>query len=182
MSSTSEPAQAYISQTPSVVFNDSQITIREGEDSSSTLETIRGELMSLSVRQVEVRRRIQHIRHALVELVHVFGPEILTPAVGGGGASSQSLSRSGVRIIDLTRKALSQSGQWLSLYELIELIRQESTTALIRFINPGVAVSNALRVLRRQGEVEVSRDKQFAKWRWSAKQNIETRRSSHQGL
>lgn len=128
--------------------------------------------MSLSLRQVEVQRRLQHVRHALLELVHVFGPEILVTAEGGSEVSSQPLSRSCVKILDIVRKVLSESREWLTHCQLIERIRGESTTALARFVNPGVAVSNALRVLERRGEVELLLDEQPAKWRWIGRRKL----------
>ena len=45
--------------------------------SQDPVEYIQGELLSLSLRHAEVQKRIQHLRHALLALVHVFGPEIL---------------------------------------------------------------------------------------------------------
>jgi hypothetical protein len=153
-----------------VVFNDAQNVLPDGESLSSRAERIRAELASLSVRRVEVQQRIQHIRHALLELVHVFGPEILVTSEQPG-VSSQPLSRGGVKMIDITRRVLSQSGQWLTLYQLLDQIRGESGTALARFINPGVAVSNALRVLVRRGAVEAALNEEPVKWRWVGKTN-----------
>jgi len=165
LSSPSESVPAIISQAPSV-FNGAEHTTIEAEDASSAAESVRVEIGSLSARQAEVQQRIRHIRHALLELVHVFGPGILEAAGQPPKPRSQPLSRQGDKIIDLTRRVLSQSGQWLTHYELIELLRQHSGTVLARFINPGVAVSNALRILSRRGEVEVFQDERPAKWRW----------------
>jgi hypothetical protein len=121
--------------------------------------------MSLSLRQAQVQERIQHIRHALVELVHVFGTEILVSAQNCE-VSSRPLSRRRVKMIDLVRGVFTQSGEWLTLQQIMELLHQQSDSALAPFINPGVAVSNAIRVLERRGEVEVTQDRQGTKWRF----------------
>jgi hypothetical protein len=140
--------------------------IKHDDESCSSIENIQAELTSLSVWHAQVQKRIHHIRHALVELVHVFGPEILLTSRKDSEIVCQPLSRSGVKMIDLVRGALSHSRRWLTLCELVELIRQESQANLARFMNPGVAVSNALRVLERRGEVEIFQDAQTTRWRF----------------
>ena len=77
MTSASEVMNAAISQKGPAAFNDAESVLQNGEGLSPTAESIRGELILLSARQAEVQRRIQHIRRALIELVHVFGPGIL---------------------------------------------------------------------------------------------------------
>ena len=156
----------------SLILNGVEVSEHDREKSCSTVESIQAELTSLSVWHARVQERIQHIRHALVELVHVFGPEILLTSREDSEIICQPLSRQDVKMIDFVRGALSQSRRWLTLYELMDLIRQKSQAGLARFMNPGVAVSNALRVLERDGEVQVFQDEQTTKWRFMEKPDI----------
>lgn len=165
MITASEQAEVTRLETPALVFNNGAVTSRE-DVTSSSVELIRAEWVSLSLQQAQVQERIQHIRHALLELVHVFGPEILLTSGRGPAISSKSLSRGRVKMIDLVRSSFGESREWFTLYELMAMIRKQSETALARFINPGVAVSNALRFLERRGEVEVVQHKEGPKWRF----------------
>lgn len=167
-----EPVQTITFQMRSLTLNGVEVSEHDREKSCSTVESIQAELTSLSVWHARVQERIPHIRHALVELVHVFGPEILLTSREDSEIICQPLSRQDVKMIDFVRSALSQSRRWLTLYELMDLIRQKSQAGLARFMNPGVAVSNALRVLERDGEVEVFQDEQTTKWRFMEKPDI----------
>jgi hypothetical protein len=161
-----EQAQTPVSQVPEAGLNDGQGIFSEADSSSSIMESMRAELTSLSLRQAQVQERIQHIRHALAELVQLFGPEVLATSARPFEVASPPLSRKRVKIVDLARDVFAQSREWLTLNQVVELIRKKSDTALARFINPGVAVSNAIRALERHGEVEVSHDRQLPKWRF----------------
>lgn len=169
MRALSEELAAVISETPVVVLDDSDTQDRERfrDRSELSIKNIQAELALLSLRQRELRKRIQHLRHALVELVHVFGPEILADARRGSEGKSRDLSRGATTILDLCRQVLSRSDQWLTLRELEGGIRDEFPAALSRFINPGVSVANALRTLRRHGQVELSANEGSARWRWT---------------
>lgn len=154
--------------TPSAASSEGETIEVHEESVSLTLESIRFELGSLWFQQAELQERIYHVRRALCELVHVFGPEILVRDGARPEIASEALSRNATpTIMDFVRMAVSRSTQWVSLDELVTTIRKESPTTLARFMLPGVAVSNALRALHRRGEVERSTDLQSAKWRWT---------------
>ena len=169
MRTLSEELAPVISEAPVVVLDDSDAQDREGfrDCSELSIKSIHAELALLSLRQRELRKRIQHLRHALVELVHVFGPEILAEAKRGSEGKSRDLSRGATKIFDLCRQVLSRSNQWLTLRQLEGVIRDEFPAALSRFINPGVSLSNALRALQRNGQVELSVNEGSARWRWA---------------
>jgi hypothetical protein len=165
----SQQSAAPLSQTSAAVLNDSDLENATPYDDrpEAAIANIQAELAFLSVRQAEVRERIQHLRHALVELVHVFGPEILATNGRGSEVTSADLSRGATRIMDLCRKILSCTTEWFTLYQIVGMIREEFPSALSGFLNPGVSVSNALRALGRRGEVEPSKDQEPASWRWA---------------
>src|SRR5579884_399265 len=66
--------------TLSIIVDTRTEALSEGEARDHSVERIQSELVSLSLRQAEVQERIQQVRHALLALVHVFGPEILGTA------------------------------------------------------------------------------------------------------
>jgi hypothetical protein len=70
-----------------------------------------------------------------------------------------------VKIIDVARSVFAESREWLTLNQVVGLIHEKSETALARFINPGVAVSNAIRALEHRGEVEVFQHTDGPRWR-----------------
>ena len=166
--SISQQSPAPASPPSAVVLNDSDVQNASVyvDRPEAAIENIQAELAFLSLRQAELRERIQHLRHALIELVHVFGPEILATSGRCSEGNSNALGRGATRTMDLCRKILSRTTEWLTLYQLVEIIREEFPAALSGFINPGVSVSNALRALRRSGEVEPSKDQEPASWRW----------------
>jgi hypothetical protein len=149
-------------------------------NSQDPVEYIQGELLSLSLRHAEVQKRIQHLRHALLALVHVFGPEILATAARDSKVHSRQLSRRAPKIIDISRQVLSRSSGWLTFNQVFEAIREECPSALSGFINPGVSVSNALRTLQRYGEIEFSSDDAQGRLRWLLDKKVpaETSQSS----
>lgn len=158
--------------TLSTVFDPQADAMSRDESPEYTLEYIQSELLSLSLRQADVQERIQQVRHALVALVHVFGPEVLAISGKRQQGSSQNLSRSGTKVIDISRRLLSRSTQWLTFNQLLEAIQKESPSTLAGFINPGVSVSNALRTLERHGEVESCPDVGPVKWRWTGNRHL----------
>lgn len=168
LATISQQSPVPASQTSALVLNDSdaQSAMLYDDHPEAAIESIHAELALLSLRQAELRDRIQHLRHALVELVHVFGPEILATSGRGSEVTSNDLSRGPTKIMELCRKILSRATEWLTLSQLMEMIREEFPSALSGFLNPGVSVSNALRALRRSGEVEPSKAQEPASWRW----------------
>jgi hypothetical protein len=138
----------------------------KGESPEQTSKYIQGELLSLSLRHADIQQRIQQVRHALVALVQVFGPEILASAAKRRQSDSQNLSRTSTKVIDISRRVLSRSLYWLTFEQILEAVEKEFPSTFAGFINPGVSVSNALRTLERHGEVESSSGPRPASWRW----------------
>ena len=131
-----------------------------------SIENLQIELALLSLHRAEVSQRIRHLRHAVAELIHVFGPEILECRKRTAKPKAQDGPRGAPTVIDLCRNLLSRSPQWVTMFQLAEMIRQEFPSALAGYINSGASVSNALRALRRRGEVQVSMIAEAARWRW----------------
>jgi hypothetical protein len=153
--------------------------VLDGTNSSSAdyssqdpVEYIQGELVSLSLRHTEVQKRIQHLRHALLALVHVFGPEILATSARDSKVHSRQLSRHPPKIIDISRQVLSRSAGWLTFNQVLQAIREECPSAFAGLLNPGVSVSNALRALHRHGEIEFSSNESQERPRWLLKKRV----------
>ncbi|HKW16691.1 MAG TPA: hypothetical protein VJO35_04205 [Terriglobales bacterium] len=161
---------ATTSGTFSVETDSPQFASARDENPGQTIEHIQGELISLSVRQREVQRRIHHVRHALGALVQAFGPGIL--AAASPGVRLRNVSRSAPKMIEALRSVLSCSSDWLTFSQLLEAVRAESPSMLAGFINPGVSVSNALRALQRRGEIEVLTNESQAMWRWAGRNRL----------
>lgn len=140
--------------------------------SQPAIERIQSEIVSLRLRQAEVQKRILYVRHALVALLHVFGPQILATPAKASAVDSRDISRRPPKIVDLSRKVLSRSDRWWTLKQVQAAIREECPSALAAFINPGVAVSNALRTLERRGELELSLNDGQGRLRWTANKDF----------
>ena len=151
------------------IFLDGTTSCSSDGTSRDAVEHLQGELVSLSLRHAEVQKRIQHLRHALLALVHVFGPEILATAARDSKVHSRQLSRRAPEIIDISRQVLSRSSVWWTFQQVLNAIREECPSALAGFINPGVSVSNALRTLQRHGEIEFSSSDAKRRLRWANK-------------
>ncbi len=129
-----------------------------------SIHEVRQELLSLSLRHAEVQKRIRCLRNALVALMKVFGPQLLA-------RQRQEFREQGSMdvqpgIVALCREVLRTSRRWLTLREILDAIRNHSPHILASFKNPGVSVSNVLRSLRRQREVELELDAAGSRWRW----------------
>lgn len=166
MGATTTDLPTTASGTFSVESDAPQFASSQRENHEHAIENIQGELLSLSVRQKEVQRRIHHVRHALGALVQAFGPGILASA--GPGVRLRNLSRSAPKMIEALRSVLSRSSGWLTFNQLLEAVRSEGPSMFAGFINPGVSVSNALRALQRRGEVEVLTNESQPMWRWAS--------------
>lgn len=142
------------------------------DSSQHPVEYLQGELVSLRLQHAEMQKRIQYLRHALVALVHVFGPEVLVTPAHESKLHSRDLSRRPAKIIDLSRKVLSRSAGWCTFDQVLEAIRDECPSALAIFINPGAAVSNALRTLHRHDELEFSLNDGQGRLRWTANKEV----------
>jgi len=149
---------------PGVVDSQPQL-LEEDKELEHSAEHIRSQLLSLSLRQADVQKRIQQVRHALVALVSVFGPEILATAGVRRESTHHNVSRSRTKVIDILRVIFGRSTQWVTFNQLLEAVQKESPSTLAGFINPGVSLSNALRTLERHGEIESFADARPAKWR-----------------
>ena len=163
MEQPAEPSAKVISN----ALSDNEAARDSAETSKPTIEQIQDELLSLSLQQAHVQERIRAIRHALYALVNVFGPGILNEQL----QVSQALTHQGScwhpPTADLCREILKRSPGWLTVGDMLTMIRRESPLTLARFSNPGVSLSNALRALQRQSQVEAKRDDDGrTKWRW----------------
>jgi len=150
----------------SIVIDSRPEPVLEGGSQRQTADDIQSELLSLSLRQAEVQERIQQVRHALVALVHVFGPEILDAARKAQESDALDISRSRPKVTDILRRVLSQSARPLTFDQIFEAAQKEAPSILAGFINPGVSISNALRALQRHREIESCRDAHAVKWQW----------------
>ena len=169
MVATATPLPASPSGTLSIVIDGSPEPQFQGEGQRQAAEDIHSELLSLSLRQAEVQERIQQVRHALVALVHVFGPEILEAARKAQELNTLDISRNSPKVIDVLRKILSQSAQPLTFDQIYEAAQKEAPSILAGFINPGVSLSNGLRTLQRHHEIESCIDSPAVTWRWIAR-------------
>lgn len=134
-------------------------------------DQIQRELLGLALQQREVQRRIRAIRDAISALVHVFGPCILSSDYQPLNFGHEESCRHPA-IGDLCRKILADSPEWLTVRQILGIIRQQSPSALACFINPGASLSNALRTMLRHAEVEAQYDKGGIKWRRVEQQNL----------
>jgi hypothetical protein len=150
--------------TLSIVIESRPEPVLQGDSRRQSVDAIQSELLSLSLRKAEVQERIQQVRHALVALVHVFGPEILEAAQKT--QESNAVSRGRTKVIDILRRVLSQSARPLTFDQIFEAVRKEAPSMLAGFINPGVSISNALRTLERHREIESCPDAGAVKWQW----------------
>lgn len=166
MVATATPLAASPAGTLSIVIENRPEPQLHGESQRQGADDIQSELLSLSLRQAEVQERIQQVRHALVALVHVFGPEILEAA--RKTQECNAISRSRPKVIDILRRVFTQSSGPLTFDQIFEAVQKESPAMLAGFINPGVSISNALRTLERHGEIESCPDAGAVKWQWIA--------------
>ena len=164
MVASATPLAASPAGTLSIVIESLPEPQLQGESQRPGADDIQSELLSLSLRRTEVQERIQQVRHALVALVHVFGPEILEAA--RTTENYNAISRSRPKVIDILRRVLSQSTQSLTFDEIFKAVQTESPSMLAGFINPGVSISNALRTLERHREIESCPDAGVVKWQW----------------
>lgn len=164
MVATATPLPSSPSGTLSIVIDSRPEPQLQGEGQRQAADDIQSELLSLSLRQVEVQERIQQVRHALVALVHVFGPEILEAARKAQEHNTPDISRSCPKVIDVLRRVLSQSAQPLTFDQICEAAQREAPSILAGFINPGVSVSNGLRTLQRHREIEICIDSHPVTW------------------
>ena len=73
---------------------------------------------------------------------------------------------------DLCREVLKQSPRWFTVRQILDVMRRESPLVLAGFANPGASLSNALRSLQWQREVEARLgDGNRLCWRWIGRAN-----------
>ena len=133
------------------------MTLSDSEDASGsagnprvTMEQVHDELVSLSLEQADVQERIRATRRALTALLNVFGPGILNEQLAVSQASAhQEPFWQCTTPADLCREIVKRSPRWLTIRDVLAVIRRESPLSLARSANPGVSLSNALRALQR---------------------------------
>jgi hypothetical protein len=160
------------SGTLSIILDGTTNSSSRSENPQPAMERIQTELVSLRVRQAEVHKQIRYLRHALIALVRAFGHEILAMPAQAAKIQSSDISRRHVRIIDLSRRVLSGSTEWWTLNEVLDAIREECASVLSGYINPAVAVSNALRTLQRRGELECCWNGEQRRLRWIVNKQV----------
>jgi hypothetical protein len=130
----------------------------------SSTERIQHELHLASLRQVDIQTRIRAIRDALIALINVFGPGILSDQRDDSPACGQYLSRTQVASVCVQILRTSET-QWLTAHQILELIRKNAPLTLADSKNPGTSLSNILRGL---GPAVQSRAGEGNKmvWRW----------------
>lgn len=138
-----------------------------GHSPAQSIDEVQQELLSLTLRHADIQKRIRSVRNALMSLVGVFGPQVLArqpqppPQLSGSAIDVQPA------MVSLCREILKTAERWLTLREILDAIRNRSPLVLANFKNPGVSVSNVLRSLRRQREVELELDVTGTRWRWA---------------
>jgi hypothetical protein len=155
----------------SIALSDNEDASGSAEISNVTIEQVHKELLSLSLQQADVQERIRAIRRALTALLNVFGPGILNEQLQVSQAFAHQASCWRSTTADLCREILKRSPRWLTICDMLAVIRRESPLTLARFINPGVSLSNALRALQRHSQVEAKLDDDGRReWRWVGEQ------------
>lgn len=136
-----------------------------------SIDEVRHELLSLSLQHADVLKRIRCLRNALVALVNVFGPYAI--ASQRHAHREQGFTATDVQpaVVSLCREVLKNSQGWLTIREILDAVRERSPVVLANFKNPGVSVSNVLRRLRRQREVELELDVAGTRWRWAERES-----------
>lgn len=144
-------------------------SFNDGSESQSDLQSrrdeIQKELLALASLHEDVQKRICALRKTLAALVEVCGPQVLDCQAPPQACLSE-VSHKYSNNTDLCRMVLQKSRGWLALHEIEAAIRRESPAAIARFVNPGVALSNALRTLQRQSKVELRRAGKGTFWKW----------------
>lgn len=142
-----------------------QSSVGGAESSRSKIETIEKEVSLLKLRRADVHKRIRALRNAVVALIKVFGPTILDLETQGRVHFRHVPSRARAPI-DVCRDILRESPHSQSFDRILELARERAPETVAEFKNPGVAISNALRSLKKRGEVEHLKNGNRGTWRW----------------
>lgn len=133
--------------------------------SMHNIDAIQQELLLLRLQKASTDKRIHALRNAIQVLIGVFGPHILegsgtTPYGFGNSLSGKCLSNT-----DICRDVLKDSGNWMTFEEVLRVVQTTAPWISSRYVNPGVSVSNALRFLKRRGEVETMTSTNGVVWR-----------------
>jgi hypothetical protein len=136
-----------------------------GEAYHDSPEEIQTKLLSLALQQTQIQTRIRILRHAMSALIQAFGPAILCGGQPPVCQPSQPATCGQPPMIDLCRTILRESKQWLTFSQIHDAIRINYPFCLGRFLQPGTAVSNALRTLHRHGAAETKLNLGIREWR-----------------
>ena len=138
------------------------------KDFMHNIDTIQQELLLLRLQRANTDKRIQSLRHAIKALVEVFGPQILEGSGVELHSSPRNVARNCGSTIDICCNVLKESRNWLTFKEVMRVVHTRAPWISSRYLNPGVSVSNALRVLRHRGEAEAVNSSTGVVWRWAA--------------
>ena len=150
---------------------DRQVAIFSAREAyHDSTEEIQRKLLSLALQQAEIQTRIRILRHAVSALIQAFGPASLCGDQPLVCEASHLVTCGQPPMIDLCRTILRESKQWLTFGQIRDAMRIKYPFSMDRFLQPGTAVSNALRTLLRHGAVETKLNLGIREWRLVSEQ------------